>query len=151
MIQLVVNSTLNLHCNSILTPLLNSTYQQDEIWVHKLYFLNPSFYHPHITQISSKYYTDITQISSRYHQDINLEKNRVLTQIWNDYCWWKLHFETRLKLHFWKAKGKSRVLIDFNSSFWLLGSDRPEQIIKSNLFHEQEAPGGHQEVMQEAR
>ena len=93
-----------------------------------------SRYHPDIIQISSKYHTDIIQISSRYNPNIiqktssehrflqppNLVKSRVLTQIWHDYCRWKLHFETRLKLHL-ILEGKSRVLLQFNSSFCLLG------------------------------
>ena len=101
----VLNSTSKLHFNLTLTPLLNSTYQLGEIWVHKL-DLNSTFWIPVFTaQISLKYYPDITQISSRCHPDINnLVKIRVLTQIWHDNCMWNLHFETRLKLHFWKAK-----------------------------------------------
>ena len=76
----VLNSTTKLHFNSTLTPLLNSTYQLGEIWVHKL-DLNSTFwipvftthgptYHPNIIQISSKYHPNIIQISSKYHPNI---------------------------------------------------------------------------------
>ena len=82
-------------------------------------------YHPHIIQISPTYHPDITHISSRYHPhiiqisskdhpvniDFYLVKSRVFTQIWYVVCRWKLHFQTRLKLHFWKAK------VEFYSSF----------------------------------
>ena len=89
-------------------------------------------YHPDITQISTRYLPDITQISSRYHPSIiqllhkyhpNIiqispkyhpdnthwtsiftTKTRGLTHIWHDYCKQIFQFETRLKLHFRKAK-----------------------------------------------
>ena len=84
-----------------------------------------SRYHPHIIQISPTYHPDITHISSRYHPhiiqisskyhpvniDFYLVKSRVFTQIWYVVWRWKLHFQTRLKLHFWKAK------VEFYSSF----------------------------------
>ena len=75
--------------------------------------------HPDIIHISSRYHPHIIQISSKYHP-VNIDfysvKSRVFTQIWYNYCRWKLHFQTRLKLHFWKAK------VEFYSSFCLLGS-----------------------------
>ena len=77
-----------------------------------------SKYHPVITHISSRYHPHIIQISSKYHP-VNIDfysvKSRVFTQIWYVVCRWKLHFQTWLKLHFWKAK------VEFYSSFCLLG------------------------------
>jgi len=87
--QLVVlNSTSKLHLNSTLTPLLNSSHQPGEIWVHTLelnstiwipvltesgwkHFIQiSSIYHPHIIQISSTYHPHFIQILSRYHPHI---------------------------------------------------------------------------------
>ena len=71
-------------------------------------------YHPDITHISSRYHPHIIQISSKDHPvniDFYLVKSRVFTQIWYVVWRWKLHFQTRLKLHFWKAK------VEFYSSF----------------------------------
>ena len=123
MIQLLVqNSTSKLHFNSTLSPLLNSTYQMGEIWVHKL-DLNSTFWIPvFTTHISPKYHPNIIQISPRYQ----LVKTRVLTQIWHDYCRWKLHF-WRAKFEFssiltrvsvcWDVKGMSTHDFICNSKF----------------------------------
>ena len=97
---------------------ISSTYHPHIIQISSTYHpdithISPT-YHPDITLISSRYHPHIIQISSKYHPvniDFYLVKSRVFTQIWYVVWRWKLHFQTRLKLHFWKAK------VEFYSSF----------------------------------
>ena len=94
---------------------MNSTYQLGEVCVHKL-DLNSTFWIPvFTTHISPKSHPNIIQISPKYQLGKNSSFNPdiarllpVKTPLWNS-------IKTPL------LEGKSRVLLDFNSSFCLLG------------------------------
>ena len=102
--QTEVDNTTSCKLNSTSKLDFNSTYQLGEIWVNKLDFLNPSVYHPHIIQISPRY-----QLGE--NSSFNPDMARLLpvkTPLWNS-------IKTPL------LEDKSRILLNFNSSFCLLG------------------------------
>ena len=106
----VLNSTSKLLFNSTLTPLLNSTYQMGEIWEHKL-DLNSTFWIPvFTTRISPKYHPDNTHWTSIFKTSLLGENSR-----FNPDMARLLQVKTPL------LEGKSRVLLEFYSSFCLLG------------------------------
>ena len=74
---------------------ISPTYHPHIVQISSTYHQNiSSTFHPDIIHISSTNYPDITHILSKYHylHPPNLVKSQVLTLIWDDYCWWKLHF-----------------------------------------------------------